>query len=103
LALTWGTVMLEAALFAGLLAARPYRALLLPLGVAFHLGIAFFQGLPSFSLTMVAALLLYLRPVTVPFALPISVLSRVRSALSRVGRSRAPRFATTTAREEVRT
>ena len=103
LASTWGTLLLEALLFAGLLAARPYRRLLLPLGLAFHLGIAFFQGLPSFSLTMCAALLLYLRPVTEPFAFPVSALSRLRSALSSVGRSRAPRFVAPTAREEVRT
>lgn len=103
LALTWGTLLLEALLFAGLLAARPYRRILLPLGLAFHLGIAFFQGLPSFSLTMCAALLLYLRPVDEPFALPIAALSRWRRAFWSVERSRAPRFVTPTAREEVRT
>lgn len=103
MALTWGTIALEAALFAGLIAARPYRALLLPLGVAFHLGIALFQGLPSFSLTMVAALLLYLRPVALPFALPVGVGARLRNALASLRRTPAPRFITATTREEVGT
>ncbi|HET6583613.1 MAG TPA: sporulation-delaying protein SdpB family protein [Nannocystaceae bacterium] len=103
IALTWGTIALEAALFAGLIAARPYRAVLLPLGIAFHLGIALFQGLPSFSLTMVAALILYLRPVARPFAVPVAVAARLRGALASFRRDRDPRFVTVTAREEVGT
>lgn len=43
---------------------------LLPLGIAFHVGIAVVHGLVSFGFAMIAALVLYLRPTDEPFALP---------------------------------
>lgn len=66
--LTWGSVGLEAVLFAGLFMDHRYRRILLPIGVLFHAGIAMFLGLFSFSVVMTAALCLYLRPVDRPFS-----------------------------------
>jgi hypothetical protein len=40
----------------------------LPLGILFHVGIAVLQGLVSFSLIMIGALVLYLRPLDQPFS-----------------------------------
>ena len=66
-AVTWGTVALELALAAGLLADRRWWRPLLIGGLLLHLGIGVLQGLASFSLIMVAALVLYLRPLAQPF------------------------------------
>lgn len=65
--LTWGSLALEATLFTGLFMQESYRRVMLPLGIMFHVGIALLQGLFSFSLIMVGALVLYLRPVDEPF------------------------------------
>lgn len=65
--LTWGSLAVEALLFAGLLAARRHRAWLLCLGVAFHGAIALAMGLISFSMAMIAALILYLREPATTF------------------------------------
>jgi antimicrobial peptide system SdpB family protein len=62
-AFTWGAMILEIFLFAGLLAERRYRRALLPLGISFHAGIALVHGLLSFALGMWAGLLLFLHPV----------------------------------------
>jgi antimicrobial peptide system SdpB family protein len=67
-AATWGAIMLEIFLFAGLIAERPYRRVLLRLGIAFHAAIALVHGLLSFVLGMWAGLVLYLRPVDEEFA-----------------------------------
>lgn len=67
-ALTWGAMMLEILLFAGLIAARPYRKFLLRFGFAFHAAIAVVHGLLSFTLTMWAGLILFLHPVDEEFA-----------------------------------
>jgi hypothetical protein len=61
--LTWGVIVIEALLAAGLLASKPARKLLLSAGIALHLAILVFQGLFSFSITMFGALILFLRPV----------------------------------------
>jgi antimicrobial peptide system SdpB family protein len=68
--LTWGVLIVEYALSAGLLVARKYWPLLLAMGIALHAGIALLHGLVTFAMTMMAALVLYLRPLDQPFALP---------------------------------
>jgi sporulation delaying protein B len=62
LALTWGTLILELALALALAFPLPVRRTLLPLGIAFHAGIALTMGLVSFFFSMSAVLLLYLAP-----------------------------------------
>jgi antimicrobial peptide system SdpB family protein len=68
--LTWSVLVLELCLAGALVASVRYRARLLPVAVFFHVGIALLHGLPTFALTMSAALVLYLRPVWRPFSLP---------------------------------
>ena len=68
--LTWGTLVLEIALFMALVMPKRYWGPLLVAGIAFHAGIAVMQGLISFGLAMSAALVLYLRPIERPFGLP---------------------------------
>jgi antimicrobial peptide system SdpB family protein len=79
-AMTWGPILVEVFLFMGLVASRPVRRVLLPLGIALHLGILLFMGLSSFSITMFAALILYLRPFDEPFVLRTA---RLRALLDR--------------------
>lgn len=68
--LTWGVLVLELCLAFALLAPVRFRNHLLPVAVLFHVGIALLHGLPTFALTMSAALVLYLRPAWRPFSLP---------------------------------
>jgi antimicrobial peptide system SdpB family protein len=67
-AVTWGSIVLELFLCMGLLAVRRARTVLLVGGIAFHAGILLFMGLFTFSITMFAALILYLRPWDEPFS-----------------------------------
>ena len=66
---TWGVLVLEALLFAGLIADRKYWGVLLALGVAMHVGIGLIHGIVSFALIMLGALLLFLRPLDEPLHL----------------------------------
>ena len=66
--ITWGSMVLEFFLAAGLVASRRLWPLLLVAGVAFHVAIATVHGLISFSLAMTAGLILYFRPPEQPFA-----------------------------------
>lgn len=68
--LTWSVLLLELSLAAALVAPLRFRRILLPVAVLFHVGIALTHGLPTFALTMSAALVLYLRPGWLPFILP---------------------------------
>ncbi|MDB4951462.1 MAG: hypothetical protein JWM27_4111 [Gemmatimonadetes bacterium] len=68
--LTWSVLVLETVLFMALVMERRWWRLLLPVGLAFHLGIALLHGLVSFAFAMWAALVLYLRPHDQPFSLP---------------------------------
>lgn len=65
--LTWSVLALELCLALGLVLGRESRRVLLPLGIAFHLGIAVFHGLISFVLIMFGALILLLRPFDTGF------------------------------------
>jgi antimicrobial peptide system SdpB family protein len=58
---TYGTLVLEYCLAAGLLASRRVQKVLLVAGITFHLGILVVHGLVSFGLAMFGALILYLR------------------------------------------
>lgn len=66
---TWGVILFEFFLFAGLVMDRRWRPTLLWLGILFHAGIAVLQGLLPFSVVMFGALTLYLRPFNDPFKL----------------------------------
>lgn len=68
--LTWSVLLLELSLAAALLAPLRFRTRLLPIAILFHAGIALIHGLPTFAITMSAALILYLRPWWHPFAAP---------------------------------
>ncbi len=59
---TWSVVLFELLLSLCIAMERRYQRLLLYVAIAFHVGIVFVQGLASFGTTMVAALVLYLRP-----------------------------------------
>ena len=61
-AVTWGTLLLEFFLGISIFLPRKYRRVLLPLGVAFHLGIAVLMGLWSFAFAMWGGLILLLWP-----------------------------------------
>lgn len=67
--LSWGTIALEFALALALVIDRRWWRPLLLLGVGFHLSIALLMGLPSFTLAMSAALLIYLRAFDAPWDL----------------------------------
>jgi sporulation delaying protein B len=69
----WMVLLLEYLLSAALLLPKERRGTLLVLGVLFHGGIIVLQGLMSFGLTMIAALILFLRPVEHAFSLPRSL------------------------------
>jgi antimicrobial peptide system SdpB family protein len=66
--ITWLTLILEILLFMALVMPRPALKYCLIAGIIFHLAIALAMGLISFSIAMVAALVLYLRPFDQDFA-----------------------------------
>ena len=67
---TWGTLILQTILFAGILAPKEKRGTLLILAILMHEIFAIFLGLLTFSLTMVAILILYFRPTEFEFKKP---------------------------------
>ncbi|WP_270169460.1 sporulation-delaying protein SdpB family protein [Paenibacillus sp. SYP-B4298] len=66
---TWGTLIIELALFGALFVPKMHRKYFLLLGIILHTFFAIFIGLYSFSLVMCAALILYLRPLEQGFSL----------------------------------
>ncbi|MES3629710.1 MAG: hypothetical protein PPP56_06050 [Longimonas sp.] len=66
-AITWGTILLEFFLFAGLIMDKRGWPYLFWSGIGLHAGIAIFVGLPAFSTVMVGALILYLHPLEQTF------------------------------------
>ncbi len=79
--LTWGVIVLELFLAAGLVMSPAARKRVLVLGIALHLGIVVLHGLASFGITMVAALLLYLWPAGEPLPSPRPLLARARARM----------------------
>ncbi|MEU1312728.1 sporulation-delaying protein SdpB family protein [Streptomyces cinnamoneus] len=77
-ALTWLPIALELALAASPLMSQRARWVLLPLGIAFHLGIAVLMGLWSFALAMGAGLFLLLGPIGHSFPALSTICSRKR-------------------------
>lgn len=65
--LTWGALIIEFAVALGLIARRSVRPYLLLAGLSLHLAIGILMGLPSFSITMFGALVLFLKPFDEPF------------------------------------
>lgn len=59
---TWGSIVIEFMLAAGLVAGAPMRKVLFWIGILFHLGIAVALGLTTFGVTMAGALILFLWP-----------------------------------------
>jgi len=68
--LTWSVMVLEVTLFASLFMNRNWRRPLLVVALFFHIGIAVFMGITSFSVTMLGAVVLLLRRPYEVFALP---------------------------------
>jgi antimicrobial peptide system SdpB family protein len=62
---SWSVIVLELMLSVAFLMHRRAQRPLMVVAMAFHVGIIFVHGLPSFGSTMIAALLLYLQPWSV--------------------------------------
>ncbi|WP_411702631.1 hypothetical protein [Corynebacterium sp. LaCa142] len=67
IALTWGTLLLELLLAEAWISNVRAKVILLFVGIAFHVGIAVFMGLISFSMAMAGALVMYLGSATIYF------------------------------------
>lgn len=87
--LTWGVLLLEFMLAAGLIATRSWRRPLLLGGLLLHAGIVLIHGLVSFGLVMFAALILFLYPLDAPLARVHAL--RARAAGAGRGRRAGPR------------
>lgn len=83
--LTWGVMLLELALFTGLVIEKRFRSPLLVSGILFHFGIVVVHGLASFFLVMAGGLVIYLRPAECEFRMP----EWVRRIVSSAGTTRA--------------
>lgn len=91
--LTWGTLVLELALFTGLVMEKRKRRWLLLVGLFFHVGIGVVHGLLSFMLAMWAALVLFLRPAEEEIASlrhPRATLAALRARFRRRAPAPAP-------------
>jgi antimicrobial peptide system SdpB family protein len=66
--MTWGTMLIEVLLFMSLVMPKWAWKYVFLIGIVFHSMIAVFFGLTSFSVTMIGALVLYLRPPENEFA-----------------------------------
>lgn len=72
----WGTLILQMFLFAALLSPKKYWKYFLITALLLHELIAVMLGLISFSIVMIAALILYLRPVEMEFRLLSGLLKK---------------------------
>lgn len=84
--LTWSVLLLEGLLALGLVLHRRWWAPLLWIGTIFHLAIATSIGLITFSVAMIAALQVYLRPWDVTRAVPRGAGARAGEGLRLAGR-----------------
>jgi antimicrobial peptide system SdpB family protein len=75
-ALTWGVLVLESLLFAGIGMSVRARGVLLWVGLLFHFAIILGHGLFTFFLAMAGAQILYLRSPLQPFRAPSFLASR---------------------------
>lgn len=60
--ISWGTILFEFVLFAGLFMDNRFKRAFLALGLLFHFGIFIIHGLASFFFTMSACLIIFLGP-----------------------------------------
>ena len=67
--ITWSVLILEVLLSMALIAPRNLRKILLPAGIGFHFLIFIFHGLFTFFFYMSALLIMYLRPIELPYKL----------------------------------
>jgi antimicrobial peptide system SdpB family protein len=73
---TWGVILLEISLFAGLFIQQKYRYLLLGFASIFHFLIFIVHGLPTFMIAMWAGLLMYLLPLNKDWQLVFTEIRR---------------------------
>lgn len=76
--LTYGAIVAECVLVAALIAPARWRWPLYWVGLVFHVGVALVLGIFSFSLAMIGALIVYLRPVDSEFRPPARLISVLR-------------------------
>jgi antimicrobial peptide system protein, SdpB family len=81
--LSWGTIIFELILFAGLFMDKRLKKWLLVSGVLFHFLTVLIHGLGSFFFTMTAALILYLSPIGQNYSGLISLKSWFQSVINR--------------------
>lgn len=79
--LTWGVLILELILFAGIFASRAARPRLFVAGVVFHVLIGMIHGLWSFAIAMIGALTIYL----LDDEAVIRLFARTATALNKIG------------------
>jgi antimicrobial peptide system SdpB family protein len=72
-ALTYGTIIFELTLFMLLVINKRFYKYFLVFAIAFHLGIVFLFGLYSFFFAISGALILYLRPLSECFKMPLVI------------------------------
>jgi antimicrobial peptide system SdpB family protein len=87
-AVTWSVIVLEMLLAVAMFMTRRAQRALMFAGMTMHFGIVFVHGLPTFGATMIAALLVYLRPLGSPLR---SDRGRRGSSHTPASRSRTPR------------
>lgn len=91
--ITWGTILFELVLFAGLFMDEKLKRPVLFLGIFFHLGIVLVHGLGSFFFVMAGALILLLYPIgrqsRIPEYIKTKIYDRFFSRRTGVVRDRA--------------
>lgn len=83
--ISWGTMIFEFLLFAGIVMDKRYKKIFLFFGILFHCGIFLIHDLASFLFTMAACLILFLRPSNEPFLLPkiiVNLKNKIYGAIS---------------------
>ena len=78
ISMTWATLVLEFLLAVAVVITPRLRERVLPAGIGFHVVIALLMGIPSFSMAMSGALILYLRRPEHPFTTPLSAIAARR-------------------------
>lgn len=76
---TWGVILVELLLFCALFMPKIWWRTFLKIGIALHLGIALIHGLISFSIAMIAALILYLYPMSSNMTSLTKFVERIKS------------------------
>lgn len=85
--ISWGTILFELILFAGLFMDKRFKKWLLIAGVLFHFGTVLIHGLGSFFFTMSGALVLFLSPIAGNSTILINVKDKIQGSIHRYRRS----------------